>query len=378
MAIAIKMDRVPIEHEIVLWENSDSTATFAGKKVALSQSANDFDAIRVYWDASTTTHAINSYATFNKSEFEKTEETPGVRFAIGYENSSHQYTRQLSIHGSEVDFAAGERDDGSASNTTNIPTKITGISKKEVVIPSYKNGKEAVTVLWTNSNSGSAMASNTVANLSDGLENYDYVRIVWKSNTGDAIDSESFADWYIGKDPSRWETTTNQERIALSGVATGTTTYVRSVAISKEQLITLDNSIVYSYNKLTFGNGARIANTTTNTSYIIPVAVYGINYIKLTDERVSSTFTVGTTNWSDSTVLFNNETCYYAEYPITYTDGLGPVASITSSSGIITIEEQEAYNKIDYISVDNTNMVLKLYAKTKPTTSFSILAKGVR
>lgn len=128
------------------------TATFPAKVINLiDYSPYDFDKIRIYYNGSTTNDFNASiYIDIPKSEFAESATPSGLRPAIIYfrYDSSHSFARSVNIEEKAITFNhCFAKHDTSDHDTVCIPTKITGISKKTITIPSYKDGKEVVTVL---------------------------------------------------------------------------------------------------------------------------------------------------------------------------------------------------------------------------------------
>lgn len=271
MGLAIKMGATtPIVVETILWENPDPTANFSAQAVPVTQSVLNFDSIRVYFYNTTSLSIGPTYVEIDSSQYDLfLKESSKMRFCIGYCTSdADSYSRFCSINGDSLYIGTCKLYNSTTThNNIAIPYRVTGISKKEILIPS--RGNETVKVLWTNPSPDSAMAADTEITLSEGLENYDLVRIMWKASTTDEVDVNSWADWHIGKDPTRFRSTTNNERITISASSTGTTSYVRNCTMV---------STTEPYNTVRFSNGCRVANTTTNTSYVIPLVIYGVNF----------------------------------------------------------------------------------------------------
>ncbi len=224
-------------------------------------------------------------------------------------------------------------------------------------------------ILWENSSPTADFPTSQIT-LNDSLMNYDRIRIKFRTSSSTYGEFEVSCKKIVEK---YFDTATDSPRIGLNMSGS-------SYQYSRPMFHNPDDE---TFTTLNFRDCYRTATSTNPTTkynqYCVPLFVYGIKISEhLPENRNVKIFTIKTIDWSNSTVSFNGEDCYYAEYPITYTDGLGPVASITSSSNNVPIEEQIAYLKIDYVTVDNTNMLLKLYAKEKPTTSFSIIVRGVR
>ena len=107
------------------------------------------------------------------------------------------------------------------------------------------------------------------------------------------------------------------------------------------------------------------ANTTTNTKFD--------NKLKYID------VSIGSSSWPSSTTTVNG-TAYYRtsfSYTTLYDSNIEMAIAPTGSNTLPTSAEYEAYNKVRFITLDETNLKVWLYATEKPTTTFKIKIKGV-
>lgn len=107
------------------------------------------------------------------------------------------------------------------------------------------------------------------------------------------------------------------------------------------------------------------ADTTTNTKFD--------NKLKYID------VSIGSSSWPSSTTTVNG-TAYYRtsfSYTTLYDSNIEMAIAPTGSNTLPTSAEYEAYNKVRFITLDETNLKVWLYATEKPTTTFKIKIKGV-
>lgn len=107
------------------------------------------------------------------------------------------------------------------------------------------------------------------------------------------------------------------------------------------------------------------ADTTTNTKFD--------NKLKYID------VSIGSSSWPSSTTTVNG-TAYYRtsfSYTTLYDSNIEMAIAPTGSNTLPTNAEYEAYNKVRFITLDETNLKVWLYATEKPTTTFKIKIKGV-
>ncbi len=244
---------------------------------------------------------------------------------------------------------------------------MTNILCAKTEIKMFNSVKETETLIWKNDSPRATFDGKDIT-LSEPFTNYDQIRIVYRSFTNmNQLGEAELRTSLLAS--GLYDVVTNNPYLGLGGHG-ASKNYVRLFYRSSSDT---------DYTKVHFLPCYRVNQENTSNNYCVPLYIYGIKFHNYyPDERTRGVLAVNSANWSSSTVTFNAENCYYIGLPITYTDGYTPIISISSSSGIVTIEEQEAYNKINYVSVDDTNMVLKLYAKTKPTSDFSILVMGVK
>lgn len=107
------------------------------------------------------------------------------------------------------------------------------------------------------------------------------------------------------------------------------------------------------------------ADTTTNTKFD--------NKLKYID------VSIGSSSWPSSTTTVNG-TAYYRtsfSYTTLYDSNIEMAIAPTGTNTLPTNAEYEAYNKVRFITLDETNLKVWLYATEKPATTFKIKIKGV-
>lgn len=91
----------------------------------------------------------------------------------------------------------------------------------------------------------------------------------------------------------------------------------------------------------------------------------------------ATTFAVDLTGWTSDTTSQSGTTLYKKTISLTNVYVSTPTVDIGSSGVLPTKAEQESYNLLQYVTIDDTIPCLYLYASAIPTTAFSIKVKGV-
>lgn len=134
-------------------------------------------------------------------------------------------------------------------------------------------GGPTYTRLWTNPSPSSNFSAQTV-NLSESLENYDAVRIVWDR-------------WYNGGvTASNWETNLNAIAyiydLRNKEQITDTAQHVQMGAISNESTYVYGRRCYFpstsKFDAIVFANGMRLNNANTSSSALIPVLIDGVKW----------------------------------------------------------------------------------------------------
>ena len=92
-----------------------------------------------------------------------------------------------------------------------------------------------------------------------------------------------------------------------------------------------------------------------------------------------TTFAVDLTNWTLDTTSQSGTTLYKKQISVTKVSVESPSVDIGAGTGYVlpTSAEQEAYDLLQYVTVDDTVPCLYLYASDIPTTAFYIKVTGV-
>lgn len=129
--------------------------------------------------------------------------------------------------------------------------------------------------------------------------------------------------------------------------------------------------------------GVEIDDTTTSTE-----KVWSSNKVNselggkasltdLANSSKSTSLTVNTTNWVEDTTSQSGTTLYKKQISLNHVYVDCPNVDIGASGVLPTTAEQEAYNLIQYVTVDDTVPCLYLYASEVPSNSFYINVGGV-
>lgn len=90
-----------------------------------------------------------------------------------------------------------------------------------------------------------------------------------------------------------------------------------------------------------------------------------------------TTLSVNLTGWTSDTTSQSGTTLYKKQISLNHVYVESPTVDIGSSGVLPTVAEQESYNLLQYVTVDDTVPCLYLYASAIPTTSFYINVEGV-
>lgn len=123
---------VPItKYEDVLWENADTTTAFANQTVTLTDSLANYDAVRLYFNWSTSQGDRHTqYVDYDLTYINEYIKGNYYRMMIGMVYNNSTYTRNAFIGDgyNKVIFGTSARINASGTNnSTNIPVKISGI-----------------------------------------------------------------------------------------------------------------------------------------------------------------------------------------------------------------------------------------------------------
>jgi hypothetical protein len=90
-----------------------------------------------------------------------------------------------------------------------------------------------------------------------------------------------------------------------------------------------------------------------------------------------TTLSVNLTGWTSDTTSQSGTTLYKKQISVNHVYVESPTVDIGSSGVLPTVAEQESYNLLQYVTVDDTVPCLYLYASAIPTTAFYINVEGV-
>lgn len=90
-----------------------------------------------------------------------------------------------------------------------------------------------------------------------------------------------------------------------------------------------------------------------------------------------SNFEVSTTGWTADTTSQSGTTLYKKQITLNHAYSESPSVDIGSNGVLPTVAQQEAYNLLQYVTVDDTVPCLYLYASDIPTDAFYINVEGV-
>lgn len=91
----------------------------------------------------------------------------------------------------------------------------------------------------------------------------------------------------------------------------------------------------------------------------------------------TTTIAVDLTSWTQDTSAQSGTTLYKKQISLNNVYVESPTVDIGSSGVLPTVAEQESYNLLQYVTVDDTVPCLYLYASAIPTTAFYISVVGV-
>lgn len=90
-----------------------------------------------------------------------------------------------------------------------------------------------------------------------------------------------------------------------------------------------------------------------------------------------TTLSVDLTGWTSDTTSQSGTTLYKKQISVNHVYVESPTVDIGASGVLPTVAEQESYNLLQYVTVDDTVPCLYLYASAIPTTAFYIKVTGV-
>ena len=173
----------------------------------------------------------------------------------------------------------------------------------------------------------------------------------------------------------KWENKslgTAAARNATSSITSGSTDLIESGAVSSLKQ-TLETSLGNKVNTSDIAN-----NLTTTTAGKVLDATQGkaLND-SITNKHKITRKTVNTSSWNADTSSQSGTTLYKKSISLSNVYVTSPSVDISTSSGsgLPTTAQQEAYDLLQYVTVDGTTMYL--YASDIPTDTFYIQIEGV-
>ena len=103
------------------------------------------------------------------------------------------------------------------------------------------------------------------------------------------------------------------------------------------------------------------------------------NGVSLDGLNAVSTLAVSLTGWTTDTTSQSGTTLYKKQISLSHLYVDCPSVEVGAGTGYVlpTAAEQESYNLLQYVTVDDSVPCLYLYASAIPTTAFYISVKGV-
>ena len=173
----------------------------------------------------------------------------------------------------------------------------------------------------------------------------------------------------------RWENKSlgsAASRNATSSITSGSTDLIESGAVNSLKQ-TLESSLGNKVNTSDIAN-----NLTTTTSGKVLDATQGKTLNdNITNKHKVTRKTVNTSSWTADTTSQSGSTLYKKSISLSHVYVTRPSVDISTSSGsgLPTTAQQEAYDLLQYVTVDGTTMYL--YASAIPSTTFYIEIEGV-
>ena len=173
----------------------------------------------------------------------------------------------------------------------------------------------------------------------------------------------------------RWENKSlgsAASRNATSSITSGSTDLIESGAVNSLKQ-TLESSLGNKVNTSDIAN-----NLTTTTSGKVLDATQGKTLNdNITNKHKVTRKTVNTSSWTADTTSQSGSTLYKKSISLSHVYVTRPSVDISTSSGsgLPTTAQQEAYDLLQYVTVDGTTMYL--YASAIPSTTFYIGIEGV-
>jgi hypothetical protein len=117
-----------------------------------------------------------------------------------------------------------------------------------------------------------------------------------------------------------------------------------------------------------------VNNLTETTTGKVLDATQGL---ALANKHKVTQFTVDTSSWTSDTTSQSGTTLYKKSIALNHVYVDSPSVDIGSTGVLPTVAQQEAYNLLQYVTVDSAVPCLYLYASDIPTDAFYINVEGV-
>lgn len=165
---------------------------------------------------------------------------------------------------------------------------------------------------------------------------------------------------------------TAASRNATSSITSGSTDLIESGAVNALKQ-TLEQSIDAKLGTSDIANNL----TTTATGKVLDATQGKILNDNITNKHKLTRKTVNTSSWTADTTSQSGSTLYKKSISLShvYVDSPSVDISTSSGSGLPTTAQQDAYDLLQYVTVDGTTMYL--YSSEIPTTTFYIGIEGV-
>ena len=150
-----------------------------------------------------------------------------------------------------------------------------------------------------------------------------------------------------------------------------TTLYGDGIALSSLDATTVSTAI---------GNvDTKVGDLSSLTTTAKTSAVAAINELDgdIGNSHKVTSLAVDLTGWTSDTTSQSGTTLYKKQISLNHVYVESPTVDIGSSGVLPTVAEQESYNLLQYVTVDDTVPCLYLYASAIPTTAFYIKVTGV-
>lgn len=161
-------------------------------------------------------------------------------------------------------------------------------------------------------------------------------------------------------------------RNATSSITSGSTDLIESGAVSSLKQ-TLETALGGKINTSDIANNL----TTTTAGKVLDATQGKILNDNITNKHKLTRKTVNTSSWTADTTSQSGSTLYKKSISLSHVYVNSPSVDISTSSGsgLPTTAQQEAFDLLQYVTVDGTKMYL--YASAIPSTTFYIGIEGV-